>query len=325
MVFDISRRTALTVLAGSFAFLASSSARAADTLRVGKAVAQSPGYLPLDVGIRYGMFPTHGLAVEELNFVGGAKVAQAIAAGSIDVALSAGPDMAFTAKGAPQIAVASISSSPAFLGITVGGQSSIRDASALRGKKIGVASQGLATWLVDELNTSKGWIGSDRATPVVIGGSPTANLAAMQTGEVDATINGVVEAWQLEERHQGRLLLTIADYLGPFQLYVIFAGTALVQRNPGAIARFLAGWFESVAYIRSHKAETMQAMRDVLAYSPVIAERCYDELMPNMSSDGRFDPKALARLFASFADLNLMPRSADVSKLYTERFLPPAP
>jgi ABC-type nitrate/sulfonate/bicarbonate transport system substrate-binding protein len=177
---------------------------------------------------------------------------------------------------------------------------------------------------VDELDRVKGWRGSNRATPVVITGSRTANLAAMEAGEVDATINGVVEGWRLEEQHKGRLLLTVADYLGPFQLYVIFAGTALVQRNPGAIRRFLAGWFESVAYMRSHQAETIQAMRHVLGYSPAIAERCYDELVPKLSPDGRFDSKALAALFASFADLKIVPASANLSKLYTERFLPPA-
>jgi NitT/TauT family transport system substrate-binding protein len=230
--------------------------------------------------------------------------------------------MVFIAKGAPQIAIASISSSPAFIGITVVSQSPIRDADDLRGKKIGVASQGLATWLVDELNKVKGWTGSDRAAPVVISGSPTANLAAMETGQVDDSINGVVEGWQLEERKKGRLLLEIAEYVGPFQLYVMFASTALVQRNPGTIGRFLAAWLESVAYTRTHKAETMQAMRDVIGYSPAIAERCYDELIPKLSPDGRFEPKALAGLFASFTDLKILPPSADLSKLYMEQFLP---
>jgi len=324
MGFEVSRRFALTALAASFAVLGSEPARAAVTLRVAKAVAQSPGYLPLDIGMKYGIFAAHGLAVEELDLAGGAKVAQAIAAGSVDLALSAGPDMAFTAKGAPQIAVASISSSPAFIGITVGEQSPIRNVGGLKGKKIGVASQGLATWLVDELNKAKGWTGSDRATPVVISGSPTANLAAMEAGEVDATINGVVEGWRLEERKQGRLLLEVADYLGPFQLYVMFASTALVQRDPAAIRRFLAAWLESVAYTQSHEAETTQAMRDVLGYSPAIAGRCYDEIIPKLSSDGRFDPKALAGLFASFTDLKILPPTADLSKLYTEQFLPRA-
>jgi NitT/TauT family transport system substrate-binding protein len=321
MGFEISRRAALTALAASFAFLETQPARAADALRVAKAVAQSPGYLPLDIGVKFGIFAKQGLMVDELAFGGGAKVAQAIAAGSVDIGLSAGPDMAFIAKGAPQIAVASISSSPAFIGITVGTQSPIRNADDLRGKKIGVASQGLATWLVDELNKVKGWTERDRAMPVVIGGSPTANLAAIETGQVDATINGVAEGWRLEERHKGRLLLKIADYLGQFQLYVVFASTALVQRNPDAVRRFLAGWFESVAFMLSHKAETMQAMREVIGYSPAIAERCYDELIPNLSRDGRFDPQALSALRSSFIDLKILPKSADLSKLYTEQFL----
>ena len=55
-------------------------ADAAEPLRVGKAVAENFGNVPLDVGMEFGIFEKHGLAIEELNFTGGAKVAQAVTA-----------------------------------------------------------------------------------------------------------------------------------------------------------------------------------------------------------------------------------------------------
>jgi hypothetical protein len=40
------------------------------------------------------------------------------------------------------------------------------------------------------------------------------------------------------------------------------------------------------------------------------------------SDDGRFNPKALATLSRSYVDLKFLPAEPDMSKLYTEEFLP---
>jgi NitT/TauT family transport system substrate-binding protein len=320
----LSRRAALSSLVGTLALLASPAAQAADKLRVGKAVAQNPGYVPLDVGMKYGLFRTKGLEIEEINFAGGAKLAQAVAAGAIDIALGAGPDMAFVAKGAPEIAIATITASPAFMGIFVGSQSTARSADDLKGKKIGVTGSGSLTyWLVDELNRVKGWTSeSDRATPVAVGGSPTSEFAAIKTGQVDAGVGAVQEGYQLEEQHAGRLLLNVSDYVKDLELFVIFASTAIVQQAPAAVRAFLKAWYETIAFMNSHKAETMQVMIEVMGYSPTLAERSYDSLIPLYSTDGKFVPKALDTLLASFADLKLFDKPVDMTKLYTEEFLP---
>ena len=60
----------------------------------------------------------------------------------------------------------------------------------------------------------------------------------------------------------------------------------------------------------------------VLDVGPDIAARTYDVLMPTLSADGRFDPKALAVLGHSFVDLKFLATEPDMSKLYTEEFLP---
>src|ERR1700692_2840058 len=95
----ISRRAALAALAGALALSGAAVAKAAGNLRVGKAVSENPGYIPLDVGVKYGLFQNEGLEIQKIDFTGGAKLTQAVAAGAVDIALSAGPDMAFTAKG----------------------------------------------------------------------------------------------------------------------------------------------------------------------------------------------------------------------------------
>jgi hypothetical protein len=48
----------------------------------------------------------------------------------------------------------------------------------------------------------------------------------------------------------------------------------------------------------------------------------YDELMPMFSDTGRFDGKALAVLSKSFVEMKTLPEEPDMSRLYTEAFLP---
>lgn len=323
----ISRRQALGAIAGSAVAFRAPLLHAADkppTLRVGKAVVENIGFIPLDIGMEYGIFAKNGLAIEELNFAGGAKIAQAMTAGALDISLSAGPDMAFIAKGAPEIAIASIAESPAFMAYVVGAQSTARGIDDLKGKKIGITSPGsLTDWLAEDLNRVKGWTANgDRVTTVAIGGSTPATLAALKTGQVEASIVAHQLGFQMEERKEGRLLFDCSRYVGTIELYTIFANTAVTQQHPDLVRRFLKGWLEAIAFMKGHKAETVRVAAKVMGNSPAVASRTYDSLMPQFSADGKFSPQAINTLIDSFNDMHKLSAPVDVTKLYTEQFLP---
>lgn len=324
MASVMTRRAALTGLAGSLTALRIPAARAEEKLRVGKAVAENFAYVPLDIGMEYGFFQKQGLVIEELGFTGGARIAQAMTAGAVDISLSAGPDMQFVAKGAPEIAIGSITASPTFMGFCVSRQSGMRGIDDLRGKKIGITSTGSLTyWLVDELNRVKGWTDArDRATQVAIGGSTSASLSALKTGQVDASLSASQTGFLLEHQQEGRLLFDCSQYVGSIELFTTFASTALIQQNPGAVRRFLKAWYEAVDFMKSHKAETVQLASKVMRYPAVVAGRSYDTFMSTFSPDGKFEPKAIAKLLASFGDLKVLDELVDMTKLYTEEFLP---
>jgi sulfonate transport system substrate-binding protein len=325
MAAHITRRVALTALAGTAVAMGIPAAKAADKLRVGKAVIQNFGYIPLDIGMKYGMFEKQGLSIVELNFAGGAKLAQAMTAGAVDISLSAGPEMAFVAKGAPELAVASISNSPAFMGMTIGAQSTEHGIDALKGKKIGVTSPASLTfWLVTELNRVKGWKGEDRATPVVIGGAPAGQIAAIRTGLVYAVDGGVSLGYELEEKHEGRVLIDCSAYVPSIELFTAFATDKLIKDNPDAVRRFLKGWFEAVEYMKTHKAETVAVTSKVIGFSPAVSARTYDALISKLSTTGKFDQHGLETLSSSFVDLKTLKPPIDMTRFYTEKFLPKA-
>ena len=325
MLSSVSRRAVLGGLAGSLAALAAP-ARANETLRVGKAVAENFAYVPLDIGIEFGFFDKQGLAIEGLGFTGGARIAQAMTAGAVDISLSAGPDMQFVAKGAPEIAVASITASPIFMGFCVTKNSPIRGIQDLRGQRIGITSTGSLTyWLVSELNRAQGWTDpKDCAIQVSIGGSTAASLSALKTGQVDASLSASQTGFLLEYQQEGRLLFDCSHYVPSIELFTIFASSALTQQRPDTVRRFLLAWYQAVDFMRHHKAETVRVASKVMGYPPVVAGRSYDTFMPAFSADGRFVPQAIEKLEASFSDLKIVDGAVDMKKFYSEEFLPMA-
>jgi ABC-type nitrate/sulfonate/bicarbonate transport system substrate-binding protein len=86
---------------------------AAEKLRVGKAVPEAFSFVPLDIGMRKGFFTRNRLEVESTAFAGDARMQQAMASDSLDIALGSGPAMAFIVKGSPIKAVAAMAGSAA--------------------------------------------------------------------------------------------------------------------------------------------------------------------------------------------------------------------
>ena len=75
-------------------------ARAAEqTIRVANAAPSSFFYTALYVGKEKGIFKANGLSVQDVQVFGGAKGMFALASGSVDIDLGAGPEFASIAKG----------------------------------------------------------------------------------------------------------------------------------------------------------------------------------------------------------------------------------
>jgi len=125
------RAAALGLIAMALAALLAPPAGAAEKLRVGKAVPEAFSFVPLDIGMRKGIFAKHGLEIESIAFAGDARMQQAMASDSLDIALGSGPAMAFIAKGAPIKAVTAMAGPPLLLAISV--REAIRDAVAAFG------------------------------------------------------------------------------------------------------------------------------------------------------------------------------------------------
>jgi NitT/TauT family transport system substrate-binding protein len=296
-------------------------AHADDKLRVGKAVAGPFDFVPLDIGLQKGFFKTHGVDVEQVDFDGSAKLQQGLGADAIDVGLGSGPELAFVAKGNTDLAIAVFAGPPNSQVLVVRADGPVHAVVDLKGKKIGLSTVGsLTDWLVRQLSREQGW-GPEGIEGVPLG-SESGRTASLRAGTTDGMVIDVATAAKLEKEKAGRIVVHFGTVAPDFIIHAIFATNKSIANKPEVLKHFLAGWFETINWMRAHRDETVALAAPVMHQDKDIVAMNYDQTMNDFSTTGRFDPRALAVLARSFVDMKTLPNAPDMSKLDTEKLLP---
>jgi len=320
-IWRASALAALALVMPALAGVTAGSALAADKLRVGKAIALPIDFTPLDIGIEKGFYKKHGLDVEAINFAGSAKLQQGLAANAVDIGLGSGPELAFVAKGNTDLGIAAFAGPANGLFLIVRPDAGVNSPADLKGKKIGVSTVGgLTDWMTHQASVKQGW-GTDgiRVTPL---GSDEAQVAALKTKDLDGMCIDVAGAYTLQEAHEAKIILRFGDIVPDFINHITYASNKIIAEHPDEVRAFLAGWFETVAWMRKNKDETVKLAAPIMHADLDITARDYDETMFTFSDTGKFEPAALKVLARSFVQMGALPSEPDMSKLYTEKFLP---
>jgi ABC-type nitrate/sulfonate/bicarbonate transport system substrate-binding protein len=296
-------------------------ASAAEKLRVGKAVPFAWTFTPIEVGIETGIFAKQGVELEVSAFGGDAKMQQALTADSIDIGIGSGPGMAFMAKGVPAKAVAAMAGVPRNMAVMVKYDLPIKTVDDLKGKKLGCTTVGSLThWIGDRINIVKGW-GKDGITMVPVGGMGPAR-AAIKTGQIDGYVGALEVGYALEESKEWRVITTATPFVENFITHVFFVRESVIKERPEAVRGFLKGWFNTIAFMKKNKDKAVEITAKVVKLKPEVVSRAYDEQIGIFTSDGTFDPKAVAMLKQSFIEMGLLKEIPDDKMLFTTQFLP---
>jgi NitT/TauT family transport system substrate-binding protein len=292
-----------------------------DTLHVGKAVFSSFPFAALDVGMDAGIWKSLNLDIQNSDFKGDAQVQQAFTAGSVDIGLGSGPSMAYRSKGVPAIAVAVMAGRPLDMALVVAKGSPIKSLAALKGQRVGVTTAGsLTDWLARQIATDQGW-GPDGVNVLPMGAMET-RISALDSGQIQASVHDLTEAYEIERVGKGTILTLFGDIVKDFDTHVIFASDNLIAQRPQVLQRFLKGWFTTVAYMRKNKDATLKTVARVLQVDASVVAKSYPADMSMMSNDGTFSQAALDEVRKSVADLGMYDGTLDPKNMYTTRFVP---
>jgi ABC-type nitrate/sulfonate/bicarbonate transport system substrate-binding protein len=211
---------------------------------------------------------------------------------------------------------------PLLLTLVVRSDDTVKTVADLKGKRVSVSTVGSLTyWLVSETSRQQGW--GPQGIVIAPMGATQPQIAALKRKEIDGMVTDISTALSLERSGEMRILMRFGDLVKDFHIHVIFATDKIIAEKPDALRGFLKGWFETIAFMRANKAETVDIAKNVISKDADITSRTYDVLMPMFSDDGRFNPKALAVLAKSYVELKVLPEEPDPKRLYTEAFLPP--
>jgi len=314
-------RNRLVLAALVTALIHAAGVNAADKLRVGKPIPDGFDFAILDVGMAKGFYRDENLDIDEFVLAGGAKLHQAMVAGSLDIGLASGTDFGFIAKGAPEKAVAAMAGDPINMALVVWNSGRIKTVADLKGGKVSVSTvPSLTSWLAQQVSLREGW-GVDGVQLVGTGGGAGAAISALSTGNIDAASASYEMGLHLEETGQGRILLSFGSFVSPFLTHVIYATDDLMQRNPDALRRFLRAWFRTVVFMRGHKDETVALTQPIMGVSAAVVAKTYDVEMPIYFTDGHFDRKAVEVVKKSLVDMGQVDKMPDDKDLFTEKFL----
>ena len=218
-------------------------------------------YLPLTVAERRGYFKDEGLAVEIVDFPGGAKALQAMVGGSADVVSGAYEHtITMQAKG---INIESIALQGRYNGIVLGirkdkaaGFKSMKD---LKGMKVGVTAPGSSTnHFVNNLLTKNGLKPQD--VSIVGVGAGAGAVAAIKKGSVDAISNldPVINILETE----GDIVVVVDSrtakgmkevYGGAYHAGSIYALVDWVKKNPNTAQALVNAMVRASLWIQKAK------------------------------------------------------------------------
>jgi ABC-type nitrate/sulfonate/bicarbonate transport system substrate-binding protein len=272
-------------------------------------VQQLPMYLAAE-----GFFAEEGLDVQVVSLSSGSRVMAALAAGSVDVAMSS-LDAAVTAIGAghpirvfyaPRTAVG-------FVWYTRPGISGWKD---LKGRTVAISSFGSLTDVLTRFALKRHGLSPGVDVNMIQLAESATRMAALRAGRVDAIIVSPPLNYSAEELGLS-LLDTQQTAIGELWPQGVFAARErLLAEQPGSLRALLRAYIRGVRRARAERGASVEVMMTQGKFSRAHAERLYAEALPTLDERGDPPPRAMTAFWGMLA------ASGEISEPWPEaRFL----
>ena len=233
------------------------------------------GYSPLWVATKKGFFEQQGLDVELVLLRGMPMTVQALAAGSLHFG-SGGPEPYILKQ--PSAGSISLSNGGVINGTAqfiIAGKN-YKTYDDLRGATFGTASLsgGTITALREALKVKGLEYPRDYKLLIVAGGS-SANLAALQSGQIAATTVAVPLNYAAEEAGFN-IIGRIIDGVPNFQTNVIATRRSWAEKNRPVMVRFMKGVVQALRWLHENKEPAIEFLSREIQLKPIHARKGWE-------------------------------------------------
>ncbi len=319
-------------------------ARAATPLRIGLLRTLSPA--PLYLAMERGYFADEGLDASFRFFEAAQPIAAAAVSGDIDVGITAltGGFFSLAGRGILKVIGGGLHEQKGFEGNAILVSKKAFDAGLVAPKQLGGHSVGI-TQFGSSFHYTIGRIaekeGFDLSTVTFRPLQSIGNmLAAVRTGQVDATLAIASQAKPLEAAGEARIIAWAGD-LVPYQLTAVFAPSRMTTEQPDSLHRFARAYQRGVADYRAAflrrgpggfvrdamtDAAIPQLQKYVFTGDPDAARKIFDSI-GWYDEGGRLDVQDVGEQLRWFVAQGLVKTAADPADIIDLRFLgalPPA-
>ncbi|MBI5447080.1 MAG: ABC transporter substrate-binding protein [Deltaproteobacteria bacterium] len=290
----------------------SGQARALDKVLFGMPM-PSGKTMPLIMAKESGMFEKQGLDVELKYFNSGTMATTALVAESVAISCSGGTDAIQAMLGGADIVI--VGGIFNYVDGHLVSAKTITRPEQLKGKAVGISAFGANSEFQARTALKRLGLGPSDVTLLQVG-APAQRLAALESGNVQATI--IEPPLNLMARKTGmNTLLDLLDLRIPAEMIVIATTKANLQKNPQMVEKVLRGVVSGIHYMRTHKQETLAVMKKSMKIDDMDAlEETYNQvLIKGVPEKPYAQVEGVQVLLTWLAEKNPAARSADPSKM----------
>jgi NitT/TauT family transport system substrate-binding protein len=219
-------------------------------------VSPSTDNVLLPIAQKRGLLAQHGIEIEIIALRGGVQMAQALLSDSLQFAQMAGSVVVRSVlAGGDLVMVAGFVNRISYLMVS---RPNINDMKELTGKKIATASIGGSVDSVLRLGLKASGIDPQQATLLLVG-PPSARIAALASGQMDATIV-LPENLGAVEKAGLKVLKDLSEVDAHIQHTGLVVRRSLIKENRSLVKSFLAAIVEAINFYRSNERETIEIM-----------------------------------------------------------------
>ncbi|MEU8800193.1 ABC transporter substrate-binding protein [Spirillospora sp. NPDC048819] len=275
--------------------------------------------MPARVAVKQGFFKEEGLEVSVVDFTSGSDLTKAMTGGSIDVGAATGLDaVSGAAKNLETQAFFGVmAKSP--MALIVPRDSGITGFSGLAGKKVGISKVGSLTDYMIRATADASGVTAEEIKKVPLG-APSATMAAMKRGDIDAFVLPVNFGFLLASKNEGKIAQRASEVLGPeSQFALLMAKKSYIGENEANLRKLAKAYTRSIEWMKANRQPAIDLAVAEVGMPAPLAGQTYDALIGDFTPDGALSTAGLADYAKALPKLGIATSSpAEESYLSTQ-------